>query len=165
VTGSIAWQSVADVLEATASDRPAPGSGAAAALALGLGAACAAKAARITLKHHPERAALATADARLAQIRAEALRDGDGDAACFAALIDHEPGVQDRLIEIGRNLLDRAVEARALVARIGPAVSPIMANDLLAAEKLIESAETIVRANLAENEAQSSGNSFSDAER
>jgi len=59
--GSIAWQSVADVLEATASEKPAPGSGAAAALALGLGAACAGKAARISLKHHPDRGGLATA--------------------------------------------------------------------------------------------------------
>lgn len=163
--GSIAWQSVADVLEATASEKPAPGSGAAAALALGLGAACAGKAARITLKRHPERDGLAVADARLAQIRAEALRDGDGDGACFTALLNHEPDVAEQLIEIGRNLLGRAAEAKALVADIEPKVASIVQNDILAARSLIESAESIVRANLAENEAQSSGNSLSDAER
>lgn len=162
--GSIAWQSVADVLEATASDKPAPGSGAAAALALGLGAACAGKAARMTLKHHPERDALAAADARLAEIRAEALRDGDGDAACFAALVAHEPGVAERLIEIGRNLLDRAIEAKALVMRIEPAVAPIMRNDILAAQALIDSAAMIARANLTDNaEAQPPGDSLFDA--
>lgn len=161
--GSIAWQSVADVLEATASDKPAPGSGAAAALALGLGAACAGKAARMTLKHHPERDALAAADARLAEIRAEALRDGDGDAACFAALVAHEPGVAERLIEIGRNLLDRAIEAKALVMRIEPAVAPIMRNDILAAQALIDSAAMIARANLTDNaEAQPPGDSLLD---
>lgn len=162
--GSIAWQSVSDVLEATASDKPAPGSGAAAAMALGLGAACAGKAARMTLKHHPERDALAVADARLAEIRAEALRDGDGDGDCFAALMAHEPGVAERLIEIGRNQLDRAIEAKALVEQIEPCIAPIMRNDILAAQSLIRSAEAIVRANLAENaDAQTPGSSLSDA--
>jgi hypothetical protein len=163
--GSIAWNSVSDVLEATASERPAPGSGAAAALALSLGTACAAKAARITLKHHPERSALAVADARLSQIRSESLRDGDGDGECFTALINHEPGVAERLIAIGRSLLDRAVEAKGLVAKIEDKVAPIVRNDILAARELIESAEAIVRANLAENEAQSSGSNRSDAVR
>lgn len=162
--GSIAWQSVSDVLEATASEKPAPGSGAAAALALGLGAACAGKAARITLKHHPERKELVAADVRLAQIRAEALRQGDGDAACFAALVAHEPGVAERLIEIGRNLLAHAAEAKALIDSMADTVAPIMRNDILAAQTLIESAESIARANLAENVgAQSSGSSRSDA--
>lgn len=165
MSGSIAWQSVSDVLEATASERPAPGSGAAAALALGLGAACAGKAVRITLKHHPERDGLAVADARFAQIRAEALRDGDGDGACFTALLNHEPGVAEQLIAIGHDMLDRAVEAKALVADIEPKIAAIVYNDILAARTLIESAESIVRANLADNEAQSSGNNLSDAER
>ncbi|MBA2918297.1 hypothetical protein GON01_04830 [Sphingomonas sp. MAH-20] len=162
--GSIAWQSVAEVLEATASDAPAPGSGAAAALALGLGVACASKAARITLKHHPERQALAAADARLGEIRADALRDGDGDAACFAALVAHEPGVAERLVEIGEHLLARTLHARALVAEMEASVAPIMRNDLLAARLLIDSAEAIVRANLAGTAgAQSSSDNCSDA--
>ncbi|HEU4968279.1 cyclodeaminase/cyclohydrolase family protein [Sphingomonas sp.] len=162
--GSIAWQSVAEVLEATASEEPAPGSGAAAALALGLGAACAGKAARITLKHHPERLALAAADARLAEIRADALRDGDGDAACFTALVAHEPGVADRLIEIGEHLLVRTLHAKAVVAEMEAGIMPIMRNDMLAARMLIDSAEAIVRANLAGTlDAQSSSDNCSDA--
>ena len=161
--GSIAWQSVAQVLEATASDKPAPGSGAAAALALGLGAACAGKAARVTLKHYPERMALGEADARLAAIRADALKDGDGDARCFEALVAHEPGVADRLVAIGRHLLARALEAKALIAEIEDAVAPMMSNDILAAQELVDSAVAILRANLAENGVYSSDSSLSEA--
>lgn len=51
----IGQMTVAELLVAIASDKPAPGAGAAGALALALGLACARKALRITGEHHPPR--------------------------------------------------------------------------------------------------------------
>jgi len=148
----IAAQTLGELVDAIASREPAPGAGVAAAAALALGIACARKAAAITLKHHPELPDLIRDDARLAELADQALRLGDRDASCFRAAIGHDEQAEAKLIEGGEQLLMLAAEAREAIASISAQSDPMMRNDILAADVLIDAAATIVRANLAENQ-------------
>jgi hypothetical protein len=159
---SIAEQSLREFVKAIASNEPAPGSGAAAGAALAIGVACARKAVAITMAHGTQ-SPLDDAACQLSDMADQALRLGDRDADCFRALIGHDENAAEKLVDTGLQLLDLAARAQDCI--MGIHVDPVMRNDLFAAHALIECAVMIVRANLAENEAQSSGSSRSEAVR
>ena len=150
---SIADQTFGRIAQAIASREPAPGAGVAAAAALALGIACARKAAAITLKHDPTRDGIETCDARLAALQDTALKLADTDASCFPAAIRHDQIAAEKLVEGDKFLLACSDEASEIIGRLAGQVDQVMRNDIVAAQALTAAAVTIVRANLAENEA------------
>jgi hypothetical protein len=80
-------------------------------------------------------------------------------------MLREEEQAASRLVEGGESLLEIAREARDLAARIAAEAHAAMRNDILAARALIDAAAAIIRANLKENAAQSSGSSRSEAVR
>lgn len=148
---SIADLPIREFAEALGSREPAPGAGAAAAAALTMGIGCAQKAIGITLKHRPEHGALVAIDARLADLRVEALRLIDEDGLGFRALLAGEHGAAEQLVALGARALHLAGEALGQAARAAALVQPTMRNDIVAAERLIEAAAAIFSANLQEN--------------
>ncbi|MEP7313819.1 MAG: cyclodeaminase/cyclohydrolase family protein [Pseudomonadota bacterium] len=143
--------SVMELLRAVASSAVSPGAGAAGSIALGLAAACAEKAVTISLKHHPQNAALRNAAEGFAAIARRAVHGADQDAALFREFLREDDGVAgDRLVTEGERLQELSRELRVLLDDIEPQVDPVMSGDVAAARSLAKAFEAIERANLRE---------------
>jgi formiminotetrahydrofolate cyclodeaminase len=87
VSGS-AGMTLEEVLDSLASDSPAPGAGAAAAWCCGLSAALVEMVARVRLARGEERPVMDSRRRRSAELRAEALRLAEVDAAAYRAAME-----------------------------------------------------------------------------
>lgn len=148
---SLPASSVADLLAGIAADQPAPGAGSGGAVVLAIGLACARKAIAITLRHHPDKAALAEAAAHLAGLTDQAVAGADADVTAFTAHIAArkagdaaaEQQAEADLTAIARNLVALADEARERIGRVQQLIVPVMTNDITAALALLAAARTI----------------------
>lgn len=149
--GPIAERPLHEVIAAIGSDHVSPGAGAAGAVALGLAAACAHKAAAVSLKHHPDDAALLDAAERLAVIARRALLGADRDSDAFRGFIQSpSPQSTARLIAAGATLAHLIDALHAVIDDIEPRVIPTLVGDVLAARALAGAARTIQEKNSAD---------------
>lgn len=155
---TLAHQSLEAVIESVASEDISPGAGAAGAVALALAAACAGKAVAITLKRHPDDAALLEARNRLAGIRGRALRGADDDASRFEDFMrEKDAGAAERLIDTGQWLQRLAAELHSVLDTLENRVDRVVTTDVTAARALGRAFAVIQSVNLEENRRAAAG--------
>jgi hypothetical protein len=152
---SIARMRVEDLIAAISGKGLAPGAGAAGAVTLALAVACAAKAASITLKHHPEDPDLTRSLDTLGRLAGFALEGADQDAEAFSTFIkEHTLGAVTDLLHVGDRTLHLIDVLSITVDSLDARVDASMTGDLAAARALMAAARTISVSNSAQAEAE-----------
>jgi formiminotetrahydrofolate cyclodeaminase len=145
---SIAQMQVEQLIDAIGGKDISPGAGSAGAVTLALAAACGAKAASISVKHHPDHAGLRRSLEALERIGRFALAGADADAEAFTAFIkDHRLGTVAQLIREGDKLSHLIDVLSATLEDLEPRVDANMVGDIVAARALMQAARTIQRTN------------------
>jgi formiminotetrahydrofolate cyclodeaminase len=138
MSGSYATLSVAELLEALASDEPTPGGGAGAAIAVALAAGLVAMAARRSLTQIPQ--ATAVAD-RADELRRLALSLAAEDAESYEAVLESREGRAQALSAAANPPLavtEAASEIASLAAHLARSGNPNLRGDALTAAFLAD---------------------------
>ena len=146
----IARTPVREFVQALAADRPSPGAGAAAGVALALAAACAAKALRISARHEDDRE-LGDAARSAEDLAQAALGGAQQDCQDFPEVLKQGSEAAARRLQADTlRSLAACRDLRKLIDAHGRRVRSSLWGDVAAARVLLDAAEQLHAANLAE---------------